>query len=141
MVDIIIFWFDSWRMENKFRNELEIELAGEKLLLRPTFENIAAMETKLGGLAYLAWKFSRGGRDPKFLPSLTECAEIIYLNQAANNPTDPTKKKFSMEEIWEKVQAEGLGVIKPITIFLGRISAGNKMAPQVDELTEGQKKS
>ncbi len=129
-------------MENKFRNEMEISLGGETLLLRPTFENIAAMETDIGGLAYLGWKYSRGirlgadGRPTKAsmgseasikaTPTLTECAKVIYYNQAATKADDPTQKKFSLEEIWVLVSVEGISVVRPVTIYLAQVTAGDK---------------
>jgi len=125
-------------MENKFKNEMNIKLGGEEILLRPTFENVASMEAKLGGIAYLAWKLSRSATNPSVLPSLTDLAQIIYFNQAATKADDQTKKKHSLDEVWALVQEEGLGVVKPVTEFLARIAAGNKMQ---SELTENQKKN
>lgn len=129
-------------MENKFRNEREITIGGEKILLRPTFENVAAMEENVGGLSFLAWKYSRAGADggAKALPGLAECAKIIYFNQAATKPDDPTQKRLSLEEVWELVSAEGVGVIKPVLEYLGRMTAGRK-GDEVNELTEKEKKS
>lgn len=132
-------------MENPFRNEKEIKLGEVTILLRPCFENVAAMEAKLGGLTYLAWKFSRstidarsGTLDPKNIPTLTECAQIIYFNQAATKPNDPNQKQYSLEEIWALVQYEGLKIIQPVTMFLVAVTAGNKNAV---EPSEAQKKS
>lgn len=129
-------------MENKFRNELEIKIGGETILLRPTFENIAAMESDIGGLAYLGWKFSRGmrlGADGKVTkasmlseasiratPTLTECTKVIYYNQAASKPEDATQKKFNLEEIWALVSKEGVAIVKPVTIYLAQVTAGDK---------------
>ncbi len=134
---------------NKFRNEMEIKLGLEKILLRPTFENIAATETHVGGLAFLAWKFSIGSRGgagmlemAKSLPTLTECAAIIFYNQAATKENDATKKKFSLEEIWEFVQAEGMkDVIHNITMYLARITAGSVKVDELDKMSEAEKKS
>lgn len=140
-------------MENKFRNELEITLGGEKILLRPTFENIAAMESAVGSVQWLTWKYSRGLASTKpntktevtegvvkALPSLSEVAQIVYFNQAAVKPDDATQKKFSLEEVWDLVQAEGARCAGSILVYLGRITAGNKAA-EVDELSENEKKS
>lgn len=131
-------------MENKYRNELEVKIGGETILLRPTFENIAAMEENIGGLSYLAWKYSRAtGKDgqAKALPGLTECAKIIYFNQAATKPDDPTQKKLSLEEVWDLVSKEGVAVITPVLTFLGRITAGQKEDSEPKELSESEKKS
>ncbi len=122
---------------NKFRNEMIVKLGAEEILLRPTFENVVATETHVGGLAFLAWKFSRGSRAgmlemAKSMPTLTECAAIIFYNQAAVKEDDQTKKKFSLEQIWELVQSQGMkDVIHAITVYLAKITAG---ATKVDEL-------
>lgn len=142
-------------MENKFRNELEITLAGKPILLRPTFENIAATEENVGSINYLTWKFSRGIRFKegkvdknslntesavKSIPSLSECAKIIYFNQAATKPEDPLLKKYSLEEIWAMILEEGGGIPTKIIMYLGRITAGQK-AENMEELSDEQKKS
>jgi hypothetical protein len=124
---------------NKFRNEMNIKLGSQEILLRPTFENVASMESNVGGLAFLAWKFSKGARagntmseNIQGMPSMTECAQIIFYNQAAVNQDDPTKKKLNLEEIWELVQEEGLySVVTSMTIYLAKITSGQK---KVDEL-------
>jgi len=125
-------------MENKFRNEMEIELAGEKILLRPTFENVASLESMAGSLAYLGWKFSRGLSDGKNMPGLTDFAQIIYHCQAATKSGDPTRKQYSLEEIWDKVQQAGVILLRPLTEFIARVTAGDRT---VNELSERQKKS
>lgn len=127
-------------MENKFKNEMEIKVGGEKILLRPTFENLAAMETKMGGLAYLAFKFGQGIdidtktvdqlKSAKSMPSLTETAQIIYYNQA--------EKKFTIEQIFDLCMDEGIKVCAQAVLFLVKCSAGNKLAK---EPSEKQKKS
>ena len=125
-------------MENRVRNEMEIDLAGQKVLLRPTFENIASLESSHGSLAWLGWKFSRGLQDGKNMPGLTDYAHIIYHCQAATKAEDPTKKLYSLEEIWDLVQQSGVSLLQPMMIFIARITAGNKM---VNELNDNQKKS
>lgn len=143
-------------MENLKRNEMEITLGAEKILLRPTFENVAAMEGAIGGLAYLGWKFSKGFQrmqkgtavsdalanfDPKNMPSLTEMAQVIYFNQAATKADDPTLKKFSLEEIWDLVKMEGIKILPVVTIYISRITAGDKTSATLDELSPSEKKS
>lgn len=130
-------------MENVFRNEMEVIVGGEKILLRPTFENMAAMETKLGSVGYLAYKYgaqvdpnSVNNREQvlKVLPPLTEVAQIIYLNQAK----EPGMKHRDLEEIFQLCLADGIKVGAQIVLFLVRCTAGNKNAP---ELTSKQKKN
>ena len=131
-------------MANKYKNEMEIKLGQETILLRPTFENISDMESNVGGLTYLAWKFSRGlalgGTQEaiKLMPSITELAQIIYYNQAARKEDDLTLRKYSLEDIWVLVQEEGIKLTKPVTEYLSVITAGNKNAAQ---LPESEKKS
>ena len=137
-------------MENKFRNEIEISLGDEVILLRPTFENIAMTETHIGSISYLAWKFSRGVRmgddgkvDPKSLnseetikslPSLTEISQVIYYNQA--------DRKFTLEQVWDLVMGSGKAreLISAITIYVGRMLSGGDF-DEKKEMTVEEKKS
>lgn len=122
---------------NKMRNEMEIVLAGVKILLRPTFENMANMEAKLGGLSYLVWKFCNSGNSveskARVLPPLTECAQIIFFNQAETKADRPSEKLYSLDEIWEMVQSEGIKIVTPVAKFLGQVAAGNAAAPVLSE--------
>jgi hypothetical protein len=142
-------------MENKFRNEMEIKLGDTTILLRPTFENIAAMEENVGSISWLTWKYSRGVKftngevdrvasvnetSIKAVPPMSEAAKIIYFNQAATKPEDPTLKKYSLEEIWELVNFEGVRVTTKIVEFLGRIASGGK-SQNTEPPTEHEKKS
>jgi len=125
-------------LENKFKNEMLLEVAGEQILLRPTFENIAQMETKMGSIASLAFKYGRNfkadSKDPleqmNSFPPISECAQIIYYNQA--------EKTFTQEEIFQKCLDEGIKVGSQVMLFLVRITAGNKM---LKEPSEFQKKN
>lgn len=141
-------------MENKFRNEMEITVGGQKILLRPTFENLAAMESVLGSLAYLGWKYSRGvvidkkgnvqtnmEQAIRSLPPLSDAAKIIFFNQAATRPDDPTLKKYSLEEIWAFVLEEGTSVTKQVVQYLARVTAGNKTLDGIGDDEDKEKKS
>lgn len=126
--------------ENTFRNEQVIVLAGTKILLRPTFENIAAMESDMGGVAYLAFKYGQGVNldtkaiDPllsaKSYPPLSETAKIIFHNQA--------EKTYTLDQIFDLVMQEGIRASATIVLFLVKMTAGNKFAK---EPSERQKKS
>lgn len=124
-------------MENKFRNEMLIKVGGKELLLRPTFENVSAMESSMGGLGYLAVKMAAGGNTAKALPSLSDCAKVIYFNQAGHLKDDPTKKEYSIEEIWELIQEEGIAAVGPVVEFISKITSGNKI---LDKLSAEEKK-
>lgn len=126
-------------MENKFRNEMEIELAGQKILLRPTFENLAATESKIGSLPFLAFKYGKGVEiseggsvkvNPEMLPAMSEIATLIYLNQA--------EKKHSQESVMGLCLEHGLGCARFMLEYVARCTAGNKFAP---ELSAAEKKT
>lgn len=121
---------------NPFKNEKVIKLGGVEILLRPDFENMAALEEAVGSMAYLGYRFSRGARIKgqggsleeivKAMPTMTECAQIIYYSQAARNETDATKRKFSLEEIWSLVQEEGIAITTPVGEFINNMGQGTK---------------
>ncbi len=143
-------------MANPNRNELLVTVGGVDILLRPTFENISSMESVMGGVAYLNWKFSKGMAgitkedsaqdrvrkfDPKSMPSMTELAQVIFFNQVATNEDDPTKKKYSLEQIWDLVLKEGISVMPKITMFIAMMTMGDKLAVKADEVSPSEKKS
>lgn len=125
---------------NKFRNEMEVKLAGEVLLLRATFENLQAIESSVGSLPFLANKFLSGvaggkgsieEKIKKNMPSTTETALILYHAQA--------EKKFTLEEVFEKMMSDGaLKYSTQAFIFISGACNGNKFA---DEPTPEEKKS
>lgn len=114
-------------MANKFRNEKVVVLGGVEILLRPTFENCANLESSLGfGIPQLAFNLGL-----KKMPGLTEMAKVVYFCQA--------EKKLTLEEIWEMIMHEGAGFGVQIIEFVGAITAGDKSAP--DANTEAVKKN
>jgi len=94
------------------------------------------MEKEIGGVPYLAWRFSNNNNGD--MPGLSECTQVIYHCQAATKPDDKTKKLYSLDEIWDLVNIEGIKVLKDVIVFLSGVAAGNKLAPAV---SENQKKS
>lgn len=125
---------------NKFRNEMEVEVAGEKILLRATFENLAAIEESVGSLPYLANKFLRGvasekgnveAQVKKNMPSTTETVKILFHAQA--------EKKFTLEQMFEMVMKDGaLKYSTKAFLFIAGACNGNKFP---DEPTPEEKKS
>lgn len=114
-------------MENLHRNEMEIDLDSVKILLRPTFENLSAMESKLGGLAALTFKYGSqmsGQKTDDFaqmakaFPTHTETVQIIYYNQL--------EKKYSIDEICELVLSTGVKACSQALLFLVRCTSGAK---------------
>lgn len=120
-------------MENKFRNEMEIELAGEKILLRPTFENMSIMEGDLGSISSLVFKYGRNLDKTSLnenammltLPPMSHTAKIIFYNQA--------EKKFTLDEIFDMCLSEGAKAGAQILLFLVRCTSGNKAAQNPSE--------
>lgn len=115
-----------------------ITIAGEKILLRPTFENMAMMEGKLGSIGSMIYKYGAAAAVSnlnhatmmKSLPPLNEAAQIIFFNQA--------EKKYSIDEIYEKCLEEGIKVGAEVLLFLVRCTSGNT---KLAEPTEKQKKN
>lgn len=137
---------------NQFKNQLEVAIGAEKILLSPTFENIAQMESNVGSVSYLAWKFSQGVRKQadgsldkdslntretiKGLPSLSEVTQIIYYNQA--------EKMYSLDEIFQKIVSSGQfqQVMIQVTIFIGKMLTGGSFdEEQLAEKKDQAKKS
>jgi len=110
-------------MANKFRNEMELEVAGDKILLRPTFENCANLEAALGyGLPMLAYNLAS-----KKMPALTDLAKVIYFCQA--------EKNLKLEQVWDLVQAEGVNVTVSVLSFIAKITSGDKTQVPLSEET------
>ena len=146
-------------MVNKFRNEMEVKLGEVSIVLRPTFENIAALETNVGGISYLAWKFSRGltelktkdkltadaisnsEKTVKSLPSMSEISQIIYYCQAAHDPEE-NKKAYTLKEVFNMVMSSGSGLLlsSMMTVFIGKMLAGDNF-DENKVLSEAEKKS
>lgn len=121
---------------NAVKNEQTVKLGAEEILLRPTFGNLAALETNVGSISYLGWKYGRVfmprkeisiEEKIKSIPPLTEAAQIIYYCQASVDPNDENKKKFSKEEIWELLRdSKGVKVFEDVALFLSRAGAGGE---------------
>lgn len=112
-------------MANKYRNELEITLGGEKILLRPTFENIANLEGNLGfGVPTFAYRLHKISSKSE-APSMTEMAKVAYHCQA--------DKKFSLEQIWDLCMIDGVAFSAEILKFVSQITVGDKAAPDVSD--------
>jgi len=108
-------------MANKHRNESMIKVGEVEVLLRPTFENCANLESALGyGIPMLAFNMMN-----KKLPGLTEVAKVIYFCQA--------EKKHTLEEIWDLIMIEGIGSSTQVLHFIGQITTGDKTQVAVSE--------
>jgi hypothetical protein len=117
-------------MINPLKNELEIELGAEKLLLRPSFENLAALEAQIGPLDSLSFSLSRQTEDKPRLLSITESVRIIFHCQEPKN--------LSISEIHSLVMSAGIKARSQLYKFLLTITAGDDAAA---EISEEQKKN
>ena len=104
-------------MPNDMRNEMELELAGEKLLLRPTFEGIAEMENVSGlGIQGIAANLIRENA------SIRVVAAVIWggLVGAEN-------KKYTLEQIQEMIVDHGIYDLVPqAMLFMNQAMRGNR---------------
>lgn len=114
-------------------------MGAKEILLRPTMQAVMSVETEVGGLGYLAFRFSQTRREDipiaeryKYFPSMTEVAAIIYLCQAKPD-------ELKRDEIFELVMARGISIIKDITAFITIMAAGD--IGEVEEISEDEKKS
>lgn len=125
--------------ENKFRNEMVIKLGAVEILLRPTFENIANVESKLGGIHYLAFKYGQGANESKVVdqvkhsPTMTDISLIIYFCQADDAEGN---KPYTLAEISDMVQGYLFQASALVVKFLSLMTAGNKMAPELTDKTK-----
>lgn len=128
---------------NAIKNEHIIKLGEVEILLRPTFENIEAVETALGAVSYLGWKYSSYEKTfeqkVKSLPPATELAKIIYYSQAAKK--EDGTYKLSLNEIWEMLIDNGIKreIINGVIIFLGKMTVGAKFNSAEEVVAEEKK--
>lgn len=122
---------------NIFKNEYEMKLGKDgvtPVLLRPTMEALSLVESSIGSLAYLAWKFAVSKAQPKNSVSFTDVVKIIYHCQARRNKDDRNKPEFSLEEIWAMAQDRGLfQVSAEMIIFVSMVTSGDQSAPEASE--------
>ena len=87
---------------NPYRGEASLEVAGEKLLLRPTFDALIAAEDELGSLFELVERAASGAL------KLHEIAALFdHLSKAR-------AEAITRERIGEAVVEKGLAKITPI---------------------------
>lgn len=119
-------------MANKFRNEMVVKVGGVEILLRPTFENCANLESALGyGLPVLSFILYQASKDIKKMPVMTDIAKIIFFCQA--------EKTYTLEQIWDFMMGEGAELTLQALTFVAKITAGDKT--QVEVKSEELKKN
>lgn len=120
---------------NPFKNEKQIKLGEVEILLRPSFENVAALENNVEPVMAITQRLTKGAAK---VP-ITLLAQIIYYCQAARKPENLEAYYYSLEEIWTMLQTTGSAeIFNPVLVFIGQVFAGDKTA---NELSESQKKS
>ena len=93
---------ESGAVANRHRGDVEIELAGRRFLLRPTFAAIAEIEERSGqGLIALARRLAAGDI------RITDVATIVTAGLRAAG--EPAKR----ETVGEMVLDSGLGALAP----------------------------
>lgn len=118
-------------MENKFRNEKEIQLGEKTILLRPTFANLSTVESTIGPVASIAVKISEAKKASEAQIPLVNLCTIIHLCQA--------DKKMTIEEVFDLCVEEGYPSVKrQVMEFLIIITAGKK---QLATLEQPEKKT
>lgn len=121
-------------MSNAYKNEKMIKIGEVEILLRPTFENLAAFESTVISLDEFSFRLIKGR-----LPTLSQLVQAIYYFQA--------EKKLTLEEVNCLVQNnEGVQVNRLILPFLAGCIAGHKNADDAKDsvekaMLEAEKKS
>ncbi len=87
-------------MVNKNKNELMLMLAGEEILLRPTFDSLTKTENEIGSIASLAVKMSGEKINSLQIP-FSQIIKIFFLNQAQE------RAPKSLETIYTLCTEEG----------------------------------
>jgi hypothetical protein len=108
-------------MANKYKNEMTIKIGEVEILLRPTFDNCASLETAIGkGIPQLAFDMMKGQS-----PSMTDLARIVFHSQA--------DKKLTQQQVWDLMLYEGLASSTPIIKFIAQITAGDKNQAELSD--------
>jgi hypothetical protein len=98
---------------NPYRGEASLDVAGERLLLRPTFGALVAAEEELGSLFELVERAAA---------SLLKLHEIVALFDHLSNGRPPA---ITRERIGEAVVEKGLAAVSPtLTQVLTQILQG-----------------
>jgi hypothetical protein len=117
---------------NKFRNEKKITLGEVEILLRPTFANIATVETELGSIAALAIKISSGKENSDSQVPINLIAKFFYLMQV--------EEKYSQEDIFQMVIEEGYQSCRiQLLQFFILLTAGKKSMALMDQAQQEKK--
>lgn len=100
---------------NSFVGEKELNLCGQSLLLRPSFEALVEIESKSRPLTQIVSAFAKG--DFKIM----DVAAIIYCTSKAGG-----NSSISLSEIGEMVLADGLMKVAPIAFeVIANVLAGD----------------
>lgn len=137
-------------MSNKFRKELEVELGEVKILLRPTMENLAALEEHAIHLQEFSYntfvKSAEGaasgdkGKIAGSLLKVDQAAKAIYYLQAEADPS----KRHSLEKIFDLMLAQGVSAItSQMSNYLLTVTVKKDDEPtkETKAMPEEQKKS
>lgn len=121
-------------MANKYKNEKIIKLGDVEILLRPTFENLAAFESNVFTLDEFMVRLVKGK-----LPRLSDLVRCIYFFQA--------EKKFNLEQVNELVMnTTGIQISTQVLPFISKCVGGYENSKDIElelntKLSEAEKKS
>lgn len=115
---------------NRQRGEIEISLGGKAYILRPTFEAIAELESKLGiGINGLCTKVLENKH------GMREVAALIHCGIVGGG-----EKKLSLNQVGELVRRDGYQKFNGIAItFLHECMVGEVPDPQAEGETDPKK--
>jgi len=117
---------------NPYKNEKLIKFGEVEILLRPTFENIAAFESSVITLDEFSIRLVKGKT-----PGLAVLVQAIYFFQA--------EKKYNLEQINQMLQDSiGIQVNAQVLPFLGSVTAGHQsqldVKNSVDKILSAEEK-
>lgn len=123
---------DAAATPNRHRGEIGLTLSGMKLVMRPDFEAVAAIDEQLGSIVGLT---RRAIGQPESL-SLHELAVIVTEGVRAHGRANKTSEAHSkLEKIKRMIFETGIPVaVAPVCQFLGQAvtggAEGNDPAPE-----------
>jgi hypothetical protein len=117
---------------NKFRNEIQFELAGETIILRPTFNNLAKTETALGPIASIAIKMADAKKPEEAQIPISSIVQIFFHNQNDEN-------KKSLDELNDLCLDAGYLFCKQKVMEFLLVVTGGKAAQKNNIITEEKK--
>lgn len=109
------------------KNEMELKLGEQVILVRATFDALQKFERAVGGIGAFIAPITKTG-----FVNLSDAALLIYYTQATENA-----KQLSKQECFDLVMSIGIEITKDLMIWIAKLTAGNK---KVDQAGDAEKK-